>query len=269
MSYHLTPEGELPSSAGIREPPNLRLLSNPPIPAAAIMETTPVVDTSPQIWSICLSHADKFDRALVETWKGDMDGILIFVGFHIDLLPSCLLKPFLQSGLFSAVVTAFLIISYPGLQPDVATINANLTAQVGIILAQSANQSGQVNQLQELQNRLPPQNSRRAYLIINALWFLSLAFGLACALAATLVQQWSRTYLQGTEERFNPHQRVRMRTYLQRGVQKFHFSELVDAIPMWVDLYIWCRLYDLMEYPLQAASHRPLPFLLRPSRLPF
>jgi hypothetical protein len=70
-------------------------------------------------------------------------------------------------------------------------------------------------------------------------------------------------------ERFNPHQRVRMRTYLQQGVQKFHFSELVDAIPMWVDRYILCRLYDLTEYPLQVASHRSLPFFLRPSRLPF
>jgi uncharacterized protein DUF6535 len=48
-----------------------------------------------------------------------------------------------------------------------------------------------------------------------------LAFSLICALLAILVQQWSRTYLQGTEERFNLHQRVRMRTYLQQGVQKF------------------------------------------------
>ena len=52
------------------------------------MESTPAVDSSPQIWSICLSHADKFDRAMVETWKGDMDGMLIFVGFHIEFLTS-------------------------------------------------------------------------------------------------------------------------------------------------------------------------------------
>jgi Family of unknown function (DUF6535) len=98
------------------------------------------------------------------------------------------------------------------------------------MLAQSTNQSD--SETRHVQAQLPSPNSRTAYLIINALWFLSLAFALACALAATLVQQWSRTYLQGTEERFNPHQRVRMRTYLQRGVQKFHFGELVDAIPM-------------------------------------
>jgi hypothetical protein len=107
-----------------------------------------------------------------------------------------------------------------------ASANVNLTAQIAIILARSTNQTDPV---------LPPtpsQNSRTAYLIINALWFLSLSFSLTCAITATLVQQWSRTYLQGTEEGFNPHQRTRMRTYFQGGVQKFRLSELVDAIPM-------------------------------------
>ncbi len=67
----------------------LRVVLNllPPVPTITIPESTlpPVtVDTSPQIWSICLTHADKFDRALVESWKGDMDGILIFVGGFFD-----------------------------------------------------------------------------------------------------------------------------------------------------------------------------------------
>jgi len=79
---------------------------------------------------------------------------------------------------------------------------------------------------------MPSQNSQTAFLIINALWFLSLGFSLSCALAATLIQQWSRTYLQGTKERFNPRERARMRTYLHLGVQKFYFSEMVGAIPM-------------------------------------
>jgi hypothetical protein len=102
-----------------------------------------------------------------------------------------------------------------------------LIAQVVTILSRSTNQSEPF-----VTPQLPAPNSHTAYLIINSFWFLSLVFSLACALAATLVQQWSRTYLQGTEERFNLHQRVRMRTYLQRGVQKFYFSELVNTIPM-------------------------------------
>ncbi|KAI0287306.1 hypothetical protein BC826DRAFT_972305 [Russula brevipes] len=183
-----------------------------------------IVDSSLQIWSICLKHADKVDRALVESWKADMDGILIF------------------SGLFSAIVTAFLIDSYKGLQPDFGSANTNLTAQVAILLARSTNQTDPV---------LPPMptpNSQTAYLTINVLWFLSLTCSLLCALAATLVQQWSRTYLQGTEERFNPHQRTRMRTYLQQGVQKFHFSELVDAIPMLLHVALFLFFTGLLVF---------------------
>ena len=92
------------------------------------------MDSSLQIWSICLSRhgADKFDRALVETWKGDMDGILIFVGFYIYPF-ICLLMHFYQSGLFSQILAAFLVVicvSLDSLQPDTPTITANLTAQI-------------------------------------------------------------------------------------------------------------------------------------------
>lgn len=88
MSSDPSPEGQVPSSAGIRLVIVIFVLSNSfNLVAATIMESTPAVESSPQIWSICLSHADKFDRALVETWKGDMDGILIFVGVHIDIDP--------------------------------------------------------------------------------------------------------------------------------------------------------------------------------------
>lgn len=42
---------------------------------------------------------------------------------------------------------------------------------------------------------------------VNAFWFLSLCFGLACALAATLVEQWARNYMQGIERRPAPHKK--------------------------------------------------------------
>lgn len=36
-------------------------------------------DTSGKVWSVYLSEADRLDRALAENWKGDTEGILIFV----------------------------------------------------------------------------------------------------------------------------------------------------------------------------------------------
>ncbi|KAJ7481923.1 hypothetical protein FB451DRAFT_1085629, partial [Mycena latifolia] len=31
-----------------------------------------------KIWSIYISEAEKYDKALVERWRSDMEGILIF-----------------------------------------------------------------------------------------------------------------------------------------------------------------------------------------------
>jgi len=36
-------------------------------------------DTSGKVWSVYLSEAERQDRALAESWKGDTEGILIFV----------------------------------------------------------------------------------------------------------------------------------------------------------------------------------------------
>ncbi|KAH9170660.1 hypothetical protein EDB89DRAFT_2071695 [Lactarius sanguifluus] len=196
--------------------PAAATLVGPPISA-------PTVDNSAEIWSICLTHAEKFDRALVESWKGDMDGILIF------------------SGLFSAVVSTFLVDSYKALQPDAGTATAILTAQAVELLARSANET--VPDPPDF-----PSNNHTPFLIINALWFLSLVFSLACALSATLIQQWSRIYLQGTEERFIPHERARMRTYLQKGVQNFHLADMVDAIPMLLHISLFLFFGGLIVF---------------------
>ncbi|KAH9055498.1 hypothetical protein EDB87DRAFT_1567296, partial [Lactarius vividus] len=226
------PEGISLNPAGISDfvfpvPSPLTLNS----PAATLVDTstsTPTVDNSAEIWSICLTHAEKFDRALVESWKGDMDGILIF------------------SGLFSAVVSAFLVDSYKTLQPNAATVTANLAAQTLAVLANSTNNHNYI--LPDEGNFPLSLNNNTPFLIINALWFLSLVFSLACALSATLVQQWSRIYLQGTEERFIPHERARMRTYLQKGVQKFHLADMVDAIPMLLHISLFLFFGGLIVF---------------------
>jgi len=36
-------------------------------------------DSSDALWSIYLTEADKQDKEVTESWKGDTDGILVFV----------------------------------------------------------------------------------------------------------------------------------------------------------------------------------------------
>ncbi|KAJ7082992.1 hypothetical protein C8R44DRAFT_561988, partial [Mycena epipterygia] len=67
-------------------------------------------------WAVYISEADKYDKTLVENWKSDMDGILIF------------------AGLFSAILTAFLIESYKTLSPDQGAITIAVLAQISLQL---------------------------------------------------------------------------------------------------------------------------------------
>ncbi|KAJ7453760.1 hypothetical protein FB451DRAFT_1050045, partial [Mycena latifolia] len=80
-----------------------------------------------KIWSVYVSEAEKYDKALVESWRSDMDGMLIF---HISL-----------RGLFSASLTAFIIESYKTLNADSGDTNVLLLRQISGQLAATANGS--------------------------------------------------------------------------------------------------------------------------------
>ncbi|KAJ7698547.1 hypothetical protein B0H17DRAFT_927337, partial [Mycena rosella] len=70
---------------------------------------------------VYISEAEKYDRALVESWKSDMEGLPIFAGF------------------FSASLTAFLIESYKTFNSDSGDLIVQLLAQISQQLVASAN----------------------------------------------------------------------------------------------------------------------------------
>ncbi|TFY78493.1 hypothetical protein EWM64_g5519 [Hericium alpestre] len=45
-----------------------------------IGHVTEYSESSAKIWTIYVNMTQKYDKALVESWKGDMDGILTFAG---------------------------------------------------------------------------------------------------------------------------------------------------------------------------------------------
>ncbi|KAJ6556170.1 hypothetical protein B0H19DRAFT_867719, partial [Mycena capillaripes] len=68
--------------------------------------------------------------------------------------------------------------------------------------------------------------------LCNAFWFLSLGLSLACALIATLVQQWAREFLHKTDMHSGSVMRARIFSYLYYGLKGFHMHEVVDVIPL-------------------------------------
>jgi hypothetical protein len=69
-----------------------------------------------------------------ESWKGDTEGILVFVCRRTVLVPLTWYEYF-QTGLFSATVTVFIIGSYKQLQPNSSDTVILLLAQISHQLA--------------------------------------------------------------------------------------------------------------------------------------
>jgi hypothetical protein len=186
-----------------------------------------------------------------------MDAILIFVQScsYLSSTPTtkCLLLS--QAGLFSAVVTTFIIESYQDLKPDSNASTINLLTQISQQLSVMSNLTNAVGTLS-----LPPPMTpisftpTKSATACNTLWFLSLAFSLACALTATLVEGWARYYVYATHSRPAPQDRARISSYLYRGVKKYKMTAVVQIIPflLHISLFLFFAGLVLFILPVNA-----------------
>ena len=53
-------------------------------------------DACSKLWSVYVDEAERYDKRLVESWKGDMDGMLIFVRPAL-----CLWEPYRCTAVWS------------------------------------------------------------------------------------------------------------------------------------------------------------------------
>jgi hypothetical protein len=137
----------------------------------------------------------------------------------------------LQSGLFSAVVTAFLAISVQTLQPDPQEKPTSYLENIYQLLA-DPNRT-HVPTLPSQFN--PPAFSPpKSAVWVISLWFLSLVVTLSCALLAILVQQWVRRYIKLAHQHSasGPLRRARTRAIFHKGVEDLNLQRAVDALPI-------------------------------------
>ncbi|KAJ7315579.1 hypothetical protein DFH08DRAFT_612627, partial [Mycena albidolilacea] len=160
-------------------------------------------------WAVYISEAEKYDKSLVESWKSDMEGLLIF------------------AGLFSASLTAFIIENYKTLTPGTGDATVQILTQISQQLA--ASMSGNMT-------APPPPSSHctppAASLKCNIFWFISLGLSLTCALISTLLQQWARDFLHRADMRSSPIIRARLFSFLYYGLKQFNMHIVVDIIPL-------------------------------------
>ncbi|KAK7018895.1 hypothetical protein R3P38DRAFT_2538489 [Favolaschia claudopus] len=149
------------------------------------------------------------------------------------------------AGLFSAVLTAFLIESYKTLNSDPGDLTVQLLTRISEQIVASAN--GNASNV-PLPLQLKDGSPTRAALVCNALWFLSLGLSLSCALIATLLEQWAREFLHRTDIHSAPIIRARVFTFLYYGLRRFNMHVIVDIIPFLLHLSLLLFFSGLVAF---------------------
>ncbi|KAK0441030.1 hypothetical protein EV421DRAFT_2057839, partial [Armillaria borealis] len=175
-------------------------------------ETAP----SARVWRTHQAESAIHDANMVEEIRDNVDVLLVF------------------AGLFSAVVTTFVVQTSQSLQADYAQASASLLFELLLVQRAIANGSPvdtiPVSSLNPQTVFVPSATD----VWVNGLWFTSLFLSLTTALVAVLVKQWLHHYVvlpSGT-----PRDRCFVRQYRYLGFQKWRVEVIVGVLPVLMHL---------------------------------
>ncbi|KAK0230020.1 hypothetical protein IW262DRAFT_1243999, partial [Armillaria fumosa] len=176
-------------------------------------------ETAPnaRVWMTHQAESAIHDASKVEEYRDNVDVLLVF------------------AGLFSAVVTTFVVQTSQSLQADYAQVSASLLFE--LLLVQRAIANGSPVDTIPVSDSLNPQTTfvpTATDVWVNGLWFSSLFLSLTTALVAVLVKQWLHHYIvlpSGT-----PRDRCFVRQYRYLGFQKWRVEVIVGMLPVLMHL---------------------------------
>ena len=139
----------------------------------------------------------------------------------------------IQAGLFSAVLTSFVVPKIQDLEANPAYQSAYYQNQSVQILAQISLQIASIGTQTPFNatqpSPLPAFQPSASDRLVNIFWLLSLVFSLCAALLATLVQQWVRSYMGVFQRSSKPLKTARIRQFLFEGVEPL--PAVAGAVP--------------------------------------
>ncbi|KIP04511.1 hypothetical protein PHLGIDRAFT_109427 [Phlebiopsis gigantea 11061_1 CR5-6] len=183
--------------------------------------------TTSDAWSKCNRVLKDHDAPMVAGWKEDIDTLLVF------------------AGLFSAVLTAFIVESYTFLQPDPEGTSTNILREILVELRNTSSPQAAASVRSQFPFITPVTPSFA--IRVNTMWFCSLVFSLSAASVGILVKQWLRDYSSraGTSSR----EGARIRQFRHNGLVKWHVPEIIAALPLllqWALGLFFIGLIDLL-----------------------
>ena len=144
-----------------------------------------------------------------------------------------------KTGLFSAIVGAFIIEFYKRLSADSGNQTVALLQQISLQLSNSPNIT-----ISNTANQPSPPGAAMVW--VNILWLISLVLSLTCALFATLLQQWARRYIETPKTADVPRHRARVRSLLLVGARLYKIPLIVEILPTLLHLSVFLFFGGLM-----------------------
>lgn len=179
-------------------------------------------------WAVISRTVRDGDEVKVKDCKEDIDTLLVFVRVFSDLYARFLTRES-KAGLFSAVLTAFVIESYRLLQQDNSTVIITLLQQLVFQTNGYTITDGVISTSAQPFTTPPPFRPPPLAVPVNVLWFASLLLGLITASFGMLVKQWLREYL--AMEYTSPQAQLRARHFRHPGIRDWRVFEIAALLP--------------------------------------
>ncbi|KAI0285588.1 hypothetical protein BC826DRAFT_1051702 [Russula brevipes] len=180
------------------------------------------------LWTLYGKEARNHDTARIQTLKDDMDGVLIF------------------AGLFSAVLTTFVIDSKESLK-------ANTADQTVYYLQQNVAMLSQISQqISFIAPQFTIPSTPRPFTLLSTR--RNLISILSAALLAILVQKWVRDYMVVFERYDDPLKSARIRQYLYEGSERWHMLVIAEVVPALLHISLFLFFAGLGDFVLDINT---------------
>jgi hypothetical protein len=159
------------------------------------------------------------------------------LGSYIDLYADNEKK----AGLFSAILTAFIVVSLELLEEDFQETSKEIQLLILKQLVQGPSASVEIPPSTPF---VPPAWAVR----INFIFAASLASTLTAALASVLALQWIREYDTGISRISSPRERALRRQFRYQGVKHWKMSEVIAFLPTMLHVSLLLFICGLVEW---------------------
>ncbi|KAJ3522074.1 hypothetical protein NM688_g8928 [Phlebia brevispora] len=182
-------------------------------------------------WSAMDKTVREVDEEKIEDTNKDLDALLSF------------------AGLFSAVVTAFVLYSFQNLQEDKTDTVVGLLRQISSQINSSGAQSS-VTPSTVPANFSPPGSA----IAVNVLWLASLMISLVAASFSIIVKQWLRMYLLVDPAYISPRARLRVRHFRYAGLEDWSVFSIASSLPFLLQVALFLFFVGMCVFTMAVHA---------------